>query len=313
MNIEVLSVNDLLDKITKTAVAPERKKYHAMYSSWWQGIITDPRFMFVPVDDHQVHRGDAVFEALKAVNKKIYLMNDHLDRLDRSALALGLKNPFTRADMVEILQSTLKASKLDNAILRLFLSRGPGSFSPSPYDTLGAQVYLVITETSLISNEKLNSGFKISISKISPKEPWLAQIKSCNYLQNVLMKKEALDLGVDFTIGINEKGFITEGSTENLILLNQKNELLKPKKENILLGTTMERAFKLSKNILDIHSAREADISLDDLKSAKEIMMVGTTLDVISVTTFEGRPVGEGRPGKVALALRDLILRDQKL
>lgn len=310
LDIKVLDQQQWIQNLTQRNLK-SGNNYFAMYSSWWNGIITDPHLMLVAVDDHQVHRGDAVFEAMKVVNNKIYLVDDHLNRWDRSAQAIGLKNPMDRSQMLQILEQTLKASKQSEAILRLFLSRGPGSFSTSPYDTEGAQVYLIVTKYQSLTKAMVENGVSLALSKISPKEPWLARIKSCNYLQNVLMKKEALDLGVDFTLGITNKGLITEGSTENLILLTHDGQLLKPKSENILLGTTMQRAFALSENISEIKNRSEKNLTLEDLKNAKEVMMVGTTLDVISVTKFEDQPVGEGSPGTVSKKLRELVIQDQ--
>ncbi len=309
--IKILNTSNWLETLTKKNPT-SRSQYAAMYSTWWDGIVTDPNLMLLPIDDHQVQRGDAVFEAIKVVNGNIYLVKDHLDRLERSAKSISLINPLNREQMLDILDQTLKASKLTDAILRLFLSRGPGSFSPSPYDTVGAQVYLVVTKLQPMSEQKIAQGVSLALSKIPPKEPWLAQIKSCNYLQNVLMKKEAIDLGVDFTLGVTPEGLITEGSTENLILLSKSGELLKPKSTNILLGTTMQRAFELSKSIKEIKVCHEKDLKLDDLIQACEVMMVGTTLDVISVTRYEGQPVGDGRPGPVSNRLRLLLIKDQK-
>jgi branched-chain amino acid aminotransferase len=267
--------------------------------------------MFVPIDDHQVHRGDAVFEAMKVIRGNVYLSEAHLDRLARSAQAISLEHHFTRDFITDVIKQTLQASGLESAIVRLFLSRGPGSFSPNPYDTLGAQLYIVITELQNVSMEKINHGVKVGLSKISPKESWLAQVKSCNYLHNVLMKKEAVDRNLDFTIGVTKDGLITEGSTENIIILDDQGHLLKPKRENILLGTTMQRAFELSKSITEVQAQVERDLDVNDLASAKEIMMVGTTLDVVSVTEYEGQKVGSGQPGPVALKLRELLLKDQ--
>ncbi len=309
-DIKVLNQKEWLQTLTEKKLH-SRSNYLAMYSSWWNAIVTDPNLMLVPVDDHQVHRGDAVFEAMKVINEKIYLVQEHLDRMDRSAKAISLKNTFQRNEVLNILHQTLKASGLKDAILRLFLSRGPGSFSPSPYDTLGTQIYLIVTKLTPVTEEKISKGVSLKVSKINPKEPWLAQIKSCNYLQNVLMKKEAVDAGVDFTVGVNPEGFITEGSTENLIVLTQDNQLLKPVKVNILLGTTMERAFELSKKIPEIKSRGEKNLNLEDLYKAKEVMMIGTTLDVISVTTIESKKINGGLPGPVANQLRQFLIQDQ--
>lgn len=309
-NINVLSSDEWLKGVLNKS--PQvRDNYCAMYSSWWQGIVTNPNLMFVPVDDHQVHRGDAVFEAIKVINQKIYLVKEHLDRLDRSAKAIGLTNPATRSEMITILEATFKASKLNEGILRVFLSRGPGSFSPNPYDTQGAQIYVVATKLQPLSSKKVAEGVSLMTSKIPPKESWLAQIKSCNYLQNVLMKKEAVDHGVDFSVGVGVDGSITEGSTENLIFLSKNDVLVRPLSQNILLGTTMLRAFELAKSIKAIRDYQECDFTVKDLLSAKEIMMVGTTLDVVSVTAFDSNKVTSGKPGEVSNQLRELLIKDQ--
>jgi 4-amino-4-deoxychorismate lyase len=312
--IKVLSQSEWISILTNKKSEP-RKNYFAMYSTWWGGIVTDPSLMLLPIDDHQVHRGDAVFEAMKSVNGKIYLEQEHLDRLDRSAHAISLKNPLNRNQMKEILHETLKVAKKvsghKDAILRLYLSRGPGSFSPSPYDTEGAQVYLVVTKLQPYSQQKIETGVSLALSKVLPKEPWLAQIKSCNYLQNVFMKKEAVDLGVDFTVGVNLEGFITEGSTENLVILTKNGDLLRPKSETVLMGTTMLRAFELAKNLAGIKSCQEKSFTIQDLKEAQEVMMIGTTIDVLSVTKFENTPIGDGKPGLISQKLCKLIMEDQ--
>ncbi|MBX3041906.1 MAG: aminotransferase class IV [Bdellovibrionaceae bacterium] len=308
--MEILSKEAWLSKIASKTHS-SRNSYRAMYSTWWDGIVTDPNLMMIPVDDHQVHRGDAVFEALKVMNGRIYLAREHLDRLDRSGAAISLKNPFSREQTEEILQETLKASGLENAILRLFLGRGPGSFSTNPYDSVGAQLHLIVTDLRLYSAAEVQAGVSLALSKIPPKEPWLAQIKSCNYLANVLMKKEAVDAGVDFTVGLDVDGFLTEGSTENLILYSKEGKLLRPRKPRILAGTMMTRAFELSESIPQILSREERDLNLTDLKEAREVMMVGTTLDVLSVTKFEGQSIGGGTQGPLSKALRDLLHEDQ--
>lgn len=314
--IEVLQVEDWIKNIQLNShkisnAENTRFKYKAMYSSWWNGIVTDPDLMLLPIDDHQVHRGDAVFEAMKVINKKVYLVDAHLERLERSAQAIALKNPYTKDFIKEVIFNLLEVSSLSNAIVRLFLSRGPGSFSTNPYDTIGTQLYVVLVDLTNVTESAIELGVKAGISKISPKESWFAQIKSCNYLHNVLMKKEAIDRNLDFTLGVTEDGFVTEGSTENVIIFSKNNQLIKPHRQSILLGTTMERAFELSKSISEVKDRREENFRVQDLKEAKELMLMGTTLDVISITNFEGESVGDGLPGPISKILRELVVRDQ--
>lgn len=271
--------------------------------------------MLVPVDDHLVHRGDGVFEAMKLVNGKVYLMNEHLDRLETSSAQLSIAWPFGRDKMVGLIEDLVRVSGAKDAIIRLFMSRGPGGFTTNPYDSVSAQVYCIVTDFKAVAEKKYEEGVSIGRSEIPPKDPWFATIKSCNYLQNVMMKKEAVDRKLDFTVGFDAKGMITEGSTENIIVVNARNELVRPQLRQILRGTTMMRTMHLAHDLVrqgQVADIIEKDIHEKDLIGAKEVMMVGTTLDVLPVTSYEGKAIGDGRVGFVAKTLRRLLREDMK-
>jgi 4-amino-4-deoxychorismate lyase len=312
VSLPLLSADDVLTKLKQTTYA-QKQTYFAMYSSWYGGIVRDPSLMLVPIDDHLVHRGDGVFEAMKCVNGKVYLMQDHLDRLEISAAQLSMAWPFPRPELENILHETLAASGATEALLRIFMSRGPGGFTTNPYDSVGTQLYVVVTQFRPVAEEKYAEGVKIGKSQIPPKDPWLATIKSCNYLQNVLMKKEAVDQALDFTIGFDAKGIMTEGSTENIILVDKDNYLVRPALTQILKGTTMMRALTLAQVLVSqkiIAGIVEKDLKDTDLANAQEAMMVGTTLDVLPVTEFEKKPIADGKVGIIAKTLRTLIQKD---
>lgn len=314
MSIPLLSSEEILKKLALYNYE-QKKSYLAMYSSWFGGITKDPSLMLVPVDDHLVHRGDGVFEAMKVVQGKVYLMNDHLDRLETSASQLGIKWPFSREQMVDIIHETIKAAGVSESLVRLYMSRGPGGFTTNPYESVGTQVYCVITAFKPMAEAKYTEGASIGRSKIPPKEPWFATIKSCNYLQNVLMKKESVDRGIDFAIGFDHNGVVTEGSTENIMILNSHGELIRPHLKQILKGTTMMRALHLAQDLIrqgQVKNIIEKDIHEKDLLSAKEVMMVGTTLDVLPVTSFEGHKIADGKAGFVAQTLRRLLREDMR-
>ncbi len=289
-----------------------QNSYLAFYSSVLGGITKDPALMSIPIDDHMVHRGDGVFEALKCKDGRIYLWQAHSDRLRNSCKGLGLIYP---ENLLEVVTATVKASEEKNCIIRIFVSRGPGQFSTNPYDSIGAQLYVVVTKLTHPSAEKYAQGVSLGRSGTPPKESWLAQLKTCNYLPNVMMKKEAIDRKIDFTIGIDPKGFITEGSTENIIVLTQNNLLVRPHFDFILKGTTMGKVLSLAEALIPkglIQKIGEKNMSEADLVSAKEVMMVGTTLDVLPATQYEGKPIGNGQVGPVAKALLELLIEDQK-
>jgi branched-chain amino acid aminotransferase len=290
---------------------PSQKTYYAFYSSVLGGITTDPAFMTVPLDDHLVHRGDGVFEALKCKSGGVFLWGPHKERMMKSAMGLGLKVP---ENLEEAVSSAVKASGQKDCIIRIFLSRGPGYFSTNPYDSIGEQLYVVITKWIQMADKYYLEGASIGRSLVPPKESWLAQIKTCNYLPNVMMKKEAVERKLDFTIGFDANGNITESGTENIVILTEKNILARPKYKQILKGTTMTRTLELAQALKAdgaIKDVTEMDLKEEDLLAAKEVMMIGTTLDVLPVTRYEGNKIANGQVGPVAKALLKMLHEDQ--
>jgi 4-amino-4-deoxychorismate lyase len=282
--------------------------YYAFYSSWLGGITTDPNLMLLPIDDHMVHRGDGVFEAMKAVNRSVYLMEQHLQRLFDSAEKISIKPSFDRQHVQEVVLETLRVANKNEVSIRIFLSRGPGDFSANPYDSIEPQLYIMVQSLNTPSPAKYIDGITIGKSKIPIKDSWMAQIKSCNYLPNVLMKKETVDRGLDFVIGIDAYGLIAEGPTENVMIVDENETLIHPPFENILKGTTMIRACELARQ----HGMKTEikSISVDDLRSAQEVLITGTSLNVLPVVKYEHWIIGDGKPGAIAKKLNELLIED---
>lgn len=304
----ILDERTILENI-KAKPRPAWDHYYAFFSTWYGGIVKNPGHLLVlPFDDHVVHRGDGVFEALKSVKRKIYLLKEHLQRLQISAEKIGLKLPYSLEDIAHTIVQTAKVAAEPNTLIRVFLTRGPGSFSANPYDSEGSQLYIVVTRLTPPGLEKKAHGVKVGRSEIPVKEGFMPQIKSCNYLPNVLMKKESVDRNLDFTISFNEKGFLAESSTENLIIVDKNDVLTHPPLDRILKGTTMARVFELAKQSGAKVAVRP--ISESDLVSATEIMMTGTTLDILPVTTYENRQVADGKVGPKAKSLLHLLEDD---
>jgi branched-chain amino acid aminotransferase len=290
-----------------------QENYYSMFSSAWNGIVTDPLLMSVPVDDHLVHRGDGVFETLKCVGGKIYLGREHVARLFASAEKIGLKPSFSQDEIIEIMRQVIRAGRHNDCLVRVLLSRGPGSFGVNPYDCPKAGLYVIAHKLTPAFMELHPEGARCASSAIPIKPGFFATSKTCNYLPNALMKKEAVDKGVDFTISFDERGKIAEGATENIGLLNAQRELLVPNTARILSGTTMLRVMELAKPLIErgtLARIAHADLGRDDLITATEAFIFGTTPDVTAVVSFDGKPIGTGKPGPVALELNELLRRD---
>jgi len=292
---------------------PFQKSYFAMYSSVYGGIVTDPALMMIPIDDHMVHRGDGVFEVFKCVGGNIYNLQAHLKRLSNSTKRLHIKPPFSIKEIERIVVETIRAGRRKDCTIHLFVSRGPGSFSVNPYDCPRTQVYVTVVKLHRPFMENHPAGARVKLSVVPIKPPFFAEVKSCNYLPNALMKKEAEDFGIDFMAGFDERGFLAEGASENMGIVTKRGELTFPKLEHILAGTTMFRVIDLAQRLVktgDLARIRFADIAYGDIRRAAEMLIVGTTPNVAAVREFDGRKIGNGKPGPIYRKLSAILLDD---
>jgi branched-chain amino acid aminotransferase len=312
--VRTLSFDQVADFLLQKR-EPYHQDYRAMFSTWYGGIVTDPVLMLVPIDDHLVHRGDGIFEACKCIDWKVFALDRHLDRLEYSARMASHSLRFDRSELVEMILATIRAGNLADCSVRIFLSRGPGGFSPSPYECPESQVYIVVTAQKTPAIEKYERGVSLRSSAIPVKRDYFANIKSCNYLPNVLMKKEAEDAGVDFTVSIDEQGFLAEGPTENIGMVTQNREFLVPRFDRILRGITVGRVLELAESMVDageLSKIAEADLTPEDAYSAAEFMMFGTSFDVLPVVNYDSHLIGDGHPGYFARRFLELLRSDMR-
>lgn len=286
---------------------------YAMYSSEFDAIVADPLLWRVPVDDHLVHRGDGVFEMFKCEKRAAYNMEAHLSRLERSARTIGIEWPEGIDGIRRKTIETMAYAGRSEQYVRIMLSRGPGSFAVNPFDSAGAVLYIIVYEWHAPFMELHPEGAKACRADVALKEPRFASVKTCNYLPNAMMKREAVERGCDFPVSFDSDGFLAEGATENIGIVTRAGELLFPEPERILAGTTMLRAMELAETLVRegaLRAVRHARIAAAEVDDAAEILVAGTTLDVAAAVEWNGRPVGDGRPGPVASRLAALFRED---
>lgn len=291
------------------------KDYHAnylsMYSSLVDGIVTDPLLMCVPLDDHLVHCGDGIFEAFKCVGGGVYNLRAHMQRLTLSASAISLALPQTLDRIEHTIFDTIRVSAARDCYVRVFVSRGPGSFGVSPYESPSSQLYVIVTRLPPPFMTQHPDGAIVITSTIPIKPPFFAVIKACNYLPNVLTKKEAIDAGAHFAAAFDPAGFLAEGATENIGIVTVDGALRCPRLDNVLCGTTMSRAFELATGLVAnglLTSVGYGDITQNDIANAREMLIFGTTTDVTRVCRFDRRDMPSACP--VFEALSQLLLDD---
>ncbi|CAL4910982.1 unnamed protein product [Urochloa decumbens] len=296
-----------------------KQPYPAMYSSVVGGIILDPSMMVIPIDDHMVHRGHGVFDTATLSDGYLYELDSHLDRLLASASKAKIDPPFPRETMRDILIQMTAASQCRDGSVKYWLSAGPGDFLLSPTGCAGPVFYAVVIPAASSSSSSaaaaLRSGVKAITSTVPMKHPFFAGIKSVNYLPNALAVAEAEERGAYAPVWVDEDGCVAEGPTMNVAFVTADGDLVVPAPGRVLGGCTARRVLALAPRLVEagmLRSAGEARIPAADARRCAEMMFVGSGLPVMPVVEWDGQPVGDGRVGRVCLALSEMLRDDMK-
>ncbi len=279
-------------------------KVTAFYEYRMGGICRDTRFLLVPLDDHMVHRGDAVFESLSFISGGIVQLDAHIGRMKHSAERLSLQPPCSWEEMREIAIAVAKAGGEPYGGLKILLGRGCGGLGVDPAECPESSLYMVATRSKPLPESFWEKGLTAASSAVPAKQPWLAQIKSTNYLANAMMAAEAREKGVDVTFSFDDSGFLAEAAIANVGMVDGRGRLIIPEFRCALPGTTAILAEDVARAFMPV---LHADISAAQLEGAQEILVFGTTPECVAVTHYNGRAIGEGVPGPVAKKLRPLL------
>ena len=305
------------DSFSKTIPErPDADSFYSFYSSVWDAVTTDPSLMLVPVDDHLVHRGDGVFDSAKCIGGKVFNFDSHLARLLRCATAIGISSPWSADDIKAIAYEAIAAGGHPDCSVRIIIARGPGGMGVAPSDSPRPSLYVATYRTGPVFMDSHPNGASLVRSELVAKPPRFATVKSCNYLQNVLMKAELALRGADFICSFDSAGHLAEGPTENDGIVTADGILAFPRPDNILAGTTMMRCIAYGEKLAEqglVKGVERRDITEADIFAAREILACGTTIHVVSVTSYEGKPVADGRPGPVAAALQRMLEEEMGL
>lgn len=295
----------------------ERQKvaYTAFFSSQLGGIVTDPALMVIPFDDHMVHRGHGIFDTAGIVNGRIYDLENHLDRFERSAKNCRLALWGSRAQMREtIIQTTAVSGQRDGSI-RYWLSSGTGNLGLTPAPGAEPGFFVMIFGGLAYPERYYSEGLKVMTTTYPIKPPLYAVTKSTNYLPNTLMEMEAKANGLDNGVFVDANGNVGEGSNMNCAFVTDDGVLCHPTFDHVLTGCTVSRILKLAERLVEqgvIKAIRVADIPLADARAAAEMMLIGSSIFVAPIVEWDGHKIGNGRPGKVTAALRALLEEDMR-
>lgn len=264
----------------------------------------------ISVFDHGLLYGDGVFEGIRVYDRLIFKLKEHIDRLYDSAQAIMLEIPIGKRQMVDAIIKTLKTNNLKSGYIRLIVTRGIGDLGLDPRKCKGNASIIIITENVALYPEKLyKEGLSIATvpTRRNIPEAINSQIKSLNYLNNILAKIEAVNAGMEEAIMLNQDGFVSECTGDNIFIVKNQKLVTPPVHIGVLKGITRNAVIDLASKA-KIPFGEEV-LTRYDLYNAEECFLTGTAAELIPVVRIDGRVIATGKPGPITLKLmRDFQL-----
>ena len=256
----------------------------------------------ISVFDHGFLYGDGVFEGIRAYNGRVFKLKEHLDRLYDSAKAIDLEIPISRDEFANIILETLRKNKLKDAYIRPIVTRGIGDLGLDPQKCAKPSIIVITKEWGKLYGDLYERGLTaVSVAtRRNAIDALPPNIKSLNYLNNILAKIEANAKGGDEAIFLDNNGYVSEGSGDNVFIVKD-GEIKTPPVINNLRGITRAVVIEII-NKLGI-PFKEMNIGLYDLYTADEIFVTGTAAEIAPIVKIDGRTVGDGKPGKMTKKL----------
>ena len=299
--------------------------YFAFYSSATDAITTNVSLMDVPIDDHAIVRGHAVFDTCMLCGGKTYRLGIHLDRLFASAKKARLPLPFgedesaNRLRMTAIIKATCKASRQENCDVRYWLTGGTGNLGVTPNGCTPGFYVLTFGGLPMPPSWQTDGIAEASVpsSLVPLKPPYLAELKSNNYMLNALTMLAAKDRGGTFGIGVDGEGFILESCVLNVVVIGKDKVLRTPPFSHLLRGCTVRKGMELAEAHLVTPGALLAGVSQEKIKltqcyDALEVFLLAGDTHAYSCVSLDGHKLGDGKPGPVFKALKALLEADAK-
>jgi len=268
------------------------------------GKFYDKQDAKISVFDHGLLYGDGVFEGIRSYNRLVFKLEEHIDRLFESAQSIMLDIPVSRQQMVKAVIATLKENNFKDAYIRLLVTRGEGDLGLDPRKCKGNATVVIITDKIALYPDKFyHQGLEIiTVPTVrNLPEALNPQIKSLNYLNNILAKIEAVNAGFDEAIMLDSLGYVAECTGDNIFIAKRDHLYTPPQCMGTLRGITRDTVLEISrKDKIPVH---EHVITRHEVYISDECFLTGTAAEIIPVVKVDGRVIGSGRPGKLTLKL----------
>ena len=273
------------------------------------GTFVEQSKAVVSVFDHGVLYGDGVFEGIRSYNGLIFKLREHIDRLFESAHTLMLRIPMSREELIGVVKQSLRVNRLQDAYVRLVVTRGEGDLGLDPRKCVKPTIFVIADKIQLYPKQLYERGLELITvaTQRNVPEALNPQIKSLNYLNNILAKIEAINAGFEEAIMLSPSGYVTECTGENIFLVKRRTLLTPPPYIGVLRGITRETVMALAHR-QRLH-VREELLTRHDLFNADEVFLTGTAAEIVPVVKIDGRVIGLGAPGVVTNKLQQAFRR----
>ena len=241
----------------------------------------------ISVFDHGVLYGDGVFEGIRVYNGRVFKCEEHINRLYNAAKAIMLEIPMSKEEMTEVLLETCRRNQIKDGYVRLVITRGKGDLGLNPVSCKVASVFCIAGSITLYPDEMYIKGMPIITAvqrrnKATIVDP---QIKSLNYLNNILAKIEANRAGVPEALMLNHDGVVAECTGDNIFIVKDNVIYTPPIYIGILDGITRNTVIELAKELG--YEVKESEFTLFNVYSADECFLTGTAAEAIPVTNVD--------------------------
>ena len=269
-----------------------------------KGKFYDQNEAKVSVFDHGFLYGDGVFEGIRTYNRLVFKLKEHIDRLFESAKSIMLDIPLSKEELIKAVIATLKENKLKDGYVRLVVTRGEGDLGLDPRKCRGNATIIIIADKIALYPEKYyRQGLEIiTVPTIrNLPEALNPQIKSMNYLNNILAKIEAINAGYDEAIMLDSLGYVAECTGDNIFIVKRNHLYTPPQCMGTLRGITRDTVLEISrKDKIPVH---EHVITRHEVYISDECFLTGTAAQIVPVVKVDGRTIGTAKPGKLTLSL----------
>ena len=270
----------------------------------------------ISVFDHGFLYGNGLFETMRAYKKSVFRIEHHLQRLFLSLEYLKFPIPFTFDSVKEAVYKTIEANRLDDAYIRLNVTRGEGATVPDPATCKTPNLIIITREYVSYSPALYQKGYRAKVVRVRPNPDFPSvNMKTLNFLNHIIAKSEAKEAGFNEGIMVSTEGFVTEGTVSNIFMV--KGGLLStPAKDvGLLPGITRQAVLEVAE--AEQIKSEEGKIPLHQLLDADEAFLTNSLVEIIPLVEIDGHPVGKGTPGPVTKDLmhsyKELVRKELKL